>query len=93
MSQPQQFWQYAEEAMLSARYAKTDTDKRAMLDLARTWSQAALQSEGTVVVPDGSPGASSAVWPLRQPTRAIALSNEVPSGMWLEFGVARSPVA
>jgi hypothetical protein len=60
MSQSQQFWHYAEEAMLSARYAKTDTDRRAMLDLARTWSQAALQSEGTVVVPDRSEPAPSA---------------------------------
>jgi len=28
--------------MLSACYAKTDDDKQALLDLARTWTQAAL---------------------------------------------------
>jgi hypothetical protein len=37
-----QFWQYAKEAMLSAYYAKTDDDKQALLDLAQTWTQAAL---------------------------------------------------
>jgi hypothetical protein len=35
-------WQYAKEAMLSACYAKTDDDKQALLDLAQTWTQAAL---------------------------------------------------
>ena len=43
MSQTDQFWQYAKEAMLSACDAKTDDDKQALLDLARTWTQAALQ--------------------------------------------------
>ena len=42
MSITDQFWQYAKEAMLSARYAKTDDDKQALLYLARTWTQAAL---------------------------------------------------
>jgi hypothetical protein len=31
-----EFWQYAKEAMLSACDAKTDDDKQALLDLART---------------------------------------------------------
>jgi hypothetical protein len=42
MSETDQFWQYAKEA-LSACYAKTDEDKQGLLDLARTWTQAALQ--------------------------------------------------
>ena len=42
MSITDQFWQYAKEAMLSACYAKTDDDKQALLDLAQTWTQAAL---------------------------------------------------
>jgi hypothetical protein len=42
MSITDQFWQYAKEAMLSACYAKTDDDKQALLDLAGTWTQAAL---------------------------------------------------
>jgi hypothetical protein len=45
MSKADQFWQYVEEAMLSASRAKTDKDKQAMLKLAHTWAQAALQSE------------------------------------------------
>jgi hypothetical protein len=36
------FWQYAREAILSASEAKTDNDKLALLDLAWTWTQAAL---------------------------------------------------
>ena len=43
MSETDQFWQYAKEALLSACYAKTDGDKQDLLDLARTWTQAALQ--------------------------------------------------
>jgi hypothetical protein len=38
-----QFWQYAKEATLSAATAKTDEDRQALLELARTWTQAALQ--------------------------------------------------
>jgi hypothetical protein len=38
-----QFWQYAKEAILSASAAKTDGDRLSPLELARTWTQAALQ--------------------------------------------------
>jgi hypothetical protein len=37
-----EFWQYAREAILSASEAKTDNDKQALLDLAWTWTKAAL---------------------------------------------------
>ena len=43
MSETDQFWQYAKEALLSACYAKTDEDKKDLLDLSRIWTQAALQ--------------------------------------------------
>jgi len=43
MSETDQYWQYAKEAMLSVCYAKTDEDKQDLLELARTWTQAALQ--------------------------------------------------
>ena len=33
MSETDQFWQYAKEALLSACYAKTDEDKKDLLDL------------------------------------------------------------
>lgn len=46
-----QFWQYAKEAILSASYAKTDEDRRDLLDLAQTWTQAALL-ERQLVSPD-----------------------------------------
>jgi hypothetical protein len=43
MSKTDQFWQYAKEAILSAAAAKTDEDRQGLLDLARTWTQAAIQ--------------------------------------------------
>jgi hypothetical protein len=42
MSKTEQFWQYAKEAILSASDAKTDEDRQGLLELARTWTQAAL---------------------------------------------------
>jgi hypothetical protein len=43
MSITDQFWQYAKEAIVSAAAAKTDEDRQGLLDLARTWTQAAIQ--------------------------------------------------
>jgi hypothetical protein len=42
MSNTDEFWQYAKEAVLSASYAKTDDERQSLLDLAQTWTQAAL---------------------------------------------------
>jgi hypothetical protein len=42
MSIADQFWQYAKEAILSASSAKTDEERQGLLELARTWTQAAL---------------------------------------------------
>jgi hypothetical protein len=42
MSIADQFWQYAKEALLSASSAKTEKDRQAWLELARTFTQAAL---------------------------------------------------
>jgi hypothetical protein len=43
MSITDQFWQYAKEAILTAYDAKNAKDKEGLLELARTWTQAALQ--------------------------------------------------
>jgi hypothetical protein len=53
MSETDQFWQYAKEATFSACYANTDKDKQSLLELARTWTEAALQSrsQGAVLSP------------------------------------------
>jgi|HubBroStandDraft_3_1064219.scaffolds.fasta_scaffold40388_1 hypothetical protein len=45
----ERFWQYAKEAMLSASRAETERDKQDLLDLARTWAQAALVERRSVV--------------------------------------------
>ena len=44
MSQTDQFWEYAKEAMLLACDAKIAKDKQDLLELSGTWTQAALQS-------------------------------------------------
>jgi hypothetical protein len=48
MSITDQFWQYAKEAILSASYAKTEDDRQGLLELARTWTQAALQERRSI---------------------------------------------
>jgi hypothetical protein len=42
MSKTDEFWQYAKEAIISASRAETEEERRGLLDLARTWTQAAL---------------------------------------------------
>jgi hypothetical protein len=54
-----QFWQYAKEAMLSACDAKTDDDRQGLLELARTWTQAALLERQSINY-DSSAEASAA---------------------------------
>ncbi len=49
MSEIDQFWQYAKEAMLSASEAKSDEEKQGLLELARTWTQAALRQRTSSV--------------------------------------------
>jgi hypothetical protein len=47
-----QFWQYANEAHLSAYGAKTERDREEFFDLARTWTQAALIERRSLVERD-----------------------------------------
>ena len=42
MAEKDQFRQYANEAVLAACYAESDDEKQELLDLARTWTQAAM---------------------------------------------------
>jgi hypothetical protein len=48
MTESDEFRHYAEEAMLVARLSKTDTERMALINLARTWTQAALHSDAKV---------------------------------------------
>jgi len=47
-----QSWLYAKEAVLSAAAAKTDGDRQGLLELARTWTQAALHVRSSSADPD-----------------------------------------
>ena len=51
-----QFRGYAEEAMRWARQSKTEKERQALIELACTWTQAALQSEHIFGVNDSAPG-------------------------------------
>ena len=46
MSKADDFRKYAEEAMRGAIHATSEKDKNAFIELARTWTQAALRMEG-----------------------------------------------
>jgi len=52
MSITDQFWQYAKEAILSAYGAEPEKDRQDLIDLARTWTQAALVERRSVVARD-----------------------------------------
>jgi hypothetical protein len=54
MSKSDQFRRYAEEAMRSADRSKIQEEKESFIELARTWTEAAVQSERIFVV-SGSP--------------------------------------
>ena len=48
MSESDQFRQYAQEALLWAAQSKTEEEKRLLLELVRTWTQAAVASAALV---------------------------------------------
>jgi hypothetical protein len=50
MEQADQFRQYAEEAMRWARQSTSEKERLALIELARTWTQAAQQSESIFAV-------------------------------------------
>ncbi len=63
MSKIDQFRRDAEVAMNLSRRSDTEKEKQALIELARRWTQAALQSESAGVV-DGSPPEQMAPPPL-----------------------------
>ena len=54
MSKTDQFWQYAKEAIISASRAETDDERQGLLDLARTWTQAAFVQRHLLAGHDGT---------------------------------------
>jgi hypothetical protein len=53
MADSDQFLNYAEEALLWASQSKTEKEKQLLLELACTWTRAAVESGRTMAV-DGS---------------------------------------
>jgi hypothetical protein len=52
MSEADEFRQYAEEALRWAQKSTTENEKKALIELSRTWTQAAVQIESTLVPSD-----------------------------------------
>ena len=55
LSKADQFRGYAEEAMRWARQSKTEKETQALIELACTWTRAAVQSEHIFGVNDSPP--------------------------------------
>jgi hypothetical protein len=55
MSKADEYWQYANEAMHWARRSKNEKEKLALIELARTWMQAALHRESTAATANHGP--------------------------------------
>jgi hypothetical protein len=55
MSKTDEFRRYAEEAMRSARHSTTPREQLVLINLARTWTQAAERNEHPVVVKELPP--------------------------------------
>jgi hypothetical protein len=55
MSKADEFRQYAEEAMRWARHSTIKKEQLVLINLARTWTQAAERNEHPVVVKELSP--------------------------------------
>ena len=62
MSKADQFREYAEEAMRWARQSKTEKERQALIELACTWTQAAVQSEHIFGGNDSPPEARAVLW-------------------------------
>jgi hypothetical protein len=54
MSVTDEYWQYAKEAALAACCAESDDEKQGLLDLAWTWTQAAMIERRRTQVDTGS---------------------------------------
>jgi hypothetical protein len=54
MSKTNEFWQFAKEAILSAYYADSAEERQGLLDLAGTWTQAALMERHAQVNADNT---------------------------------------
>jgi hypothetical protein len=57
MATADEYQRFAEECMSWARGAKTDADRKAFLDMARAWTQAAAKMNSIVVRPPDDDGA------------------------------------
>jgi hypothetical protein len=55
MSKASEFRKYADDAMHWARQTKSENEREALIDLAHTWAQAAIQAETVLFVAKNPP--------------------------------------
>jgi hypothetical protein len=55
MSKASEFRQYADDAMHLARHSKTEREQEALIDIAHTWAQVAIQAETVLFVNKNAP--------------------------------------
>ena len=60
MTDSSRFKQYAEEAIRRAVQSKNEDEQLALIELARTWTQAAAVSEASTIIPQTMEGPASA---------------------------------
>jgi hypothetical protein len=61
MTTDSEYRQFAAECMRAAREAKTDTERRAFIDIVRAWTQAAAQTaNGEAIAPPAAPASPKA---------------------------------
>jgi hypothetical protein len=58
MLKTHEFWLYAKEAIISACCAETEDERRDLLDLAGTWTQAALLERHLLADRDKTPNSA-----------------------------------
>jgi hypothetical protein len=63
MSIPEDYQTYAQECLAWAREAKDDAERKAFLDMARAWTQAAAKVNSGVVPIDIEPLGDTNKWP------------------------------
>jgi hypothetical protein len=61
MSSTEQFWQYAEEALLLALSAESEDDRKSLVELAQAWTHVAMLERQLPDKPTVSVGSLAAV--------------------------------
>ena len=54
MAKTDEFWQYAKEALFSSLFAESDDERQSLVELAQTWTRAAILERQLLAKPTAS---------------------------------------